>query len=48
MKEYAEDYFDFDGNSGKFSKRVQNAAPEEKLLVKAISPFTTVFSKDLH
>ena len=46
MKQSADDNFKFDENSRKFSKRVENTVGKGEIL-RAISPFPTVFSKGL-
>ena len=43
LKEFADNNSKFDGNGGKFPKRVDNTA-----CLRAISPFPTVFSEDLY
>ena len=49
LKEFADDNFRFDKNGRKFSKRVENTVRKRnKCSLRAISPFPTVFSKDLY
>ena len=43
LKEFADDNFEFDENGRKFSEQVENADGKGE-----ISPFPTVFSKELH
>ena len=45
LKEFADDNFKFDENSRKFSKRVETSGKRRNCLLRAISPFPTVFSK---
>ena len=45
LKEFADDNFKMDENGRKFSKRVENTVGKGEI---AISPFPTVFSKDLY
>ena len=47
LKEFEDDKFEFDENGKKSSKRVENAVGEREIACKAMSPFPTVFSKDL-
>ena len=47
LKEFADDNFKFDENVRKVSKRVENTVGKGKI-AQAISPFPTVFSKDLY
>ena len=47
LKEFADDNFKFEENGRKFSKRVENTGKKRNCLLQAISPFPTVFSKDL-
>ena len=48
-KEFAEDNFKVDENGRKFSKRVENTVGNREIAqLHAISPFPTVFSKDLY
>ena len=44
LKQSAEDNFEFDENTRKFSKQVENTVGKGEI---AISPFPTVFSKGL-
>ena len=49
LKEFADDNFKFDGNGRKFSKTGRkNCVKRRNCLSRAISPFSTVFSKDLY
>ena len=49
LKESADDIFRYDENSRKFSKRVENTVGKRRnCSLRAISPFPTVFSKDLY
>ena len=48
LKEFADDNFKFDENNTKFSKWVENSGKRGNGLLQAISPFPTVFSKDLN
>ena len=49
MKEFADDNFEFDENGGTFFKRIENTVGKRiKCLFRTISPFPTVFSKDLY
>ena len=49
LKEFAHGNCKFDENGRKLSTRVENTVGEkEKLLVTRISPFPTLFSKDLY
>ena len=49
VKEFADNNFKFDENSSKFSKQVENTGGKRRnSLLLAISPFPTMFSKDLH
>ena len=45
LKEFADDTYEFDENGSKFSKRAENTVGKGEF---AISPFPTVFSKDLY
>ena len=47
LREFADDNFKFDKNGGKFSERVENTVGKGEI-ARAISPFPTVFSKDLY
>ena len=48
LKDFADDNFKLDKNGEKLSKRVENAVGKRRnCLLPAISPFPTVFSKDL-
>ena len=47
-EEFADDNFEFDENSEKFSKSLENTGKRRNCLLRSISPFSTVFSKDLH
>ena len=48
LKEFADDNFKLDENGGKFSKLVEKHWEKENCLLRAISPFPTVFSNDLY
>ena len=49
LKEVADDNFKFDGNSRKFSKWVEkHGGKRRNCSLRSISPFPTVFSKDLY
>ena len=48
MKEFADDNFRFDDNGGKLYKTVENCGKRRDCSLRAISPFPTVFSKDLY
>ena len=49
LKELADDIFKFDENGRKFSKkRRRHCWKRRNCSLRAISPFPTVFSKDLH
>ena len=48
VKEFADNSFKFDENSGKFPWRVENTGGKGEIAHWAISPFPTVFSKDLY
>ena len=49
LKEFADDHFQFDGNGGKFFKWVENTQGKDEIAqAQAISPFPTVFSKDVY
>ena len=49
LKEFAYDNFGFDENERKFSERVENTVGKRRnCSLRAISPFPTVFSKDLY
>ena len=49
LKEFADDNFKFDENGGKFCKGVENTVENRRnRSLRAISPFPTVFSKDLY
>ena len=49
LKEFADDNFKFDEYDRKFSERVGNTlGKEKKCWLGTISPFSTVFSKDLY
>ena len=47
LKEFADDYVKFDENGGKISKGVQNTGKRRNCSLPAISPFSTVFSKEM-
>ena len=47
LKEFADDNFKFDENGRKLSKWVENTVGKGKIALRAISPFTIVFSKGL-
>ena len=48
LKEFADDKFKFDENGIKFSEWIENTVGKgENCSLRAISPFPTVFSKDL-
>ena len=46
LKEFADDNFEIDENSRKFSKKVENTGKRRNCTLRAISPFPTPFSKD--
>ena len=49
FKDLADHNFQFDENSQKLSKKVENTVGgQEKLLIMSYSPFPMVFSKDLY
>ena len=49
LKEFAKDIFKFDENGRKFSKHVENIMGKgENSSLRTISPFLTLFSKDLY
>ena len=49
LKEFAYDNFGFDGNGGEFFSRVENNVGDREIAhYGAITPFPTVFSKDLY
>ena len=49
LKQYADDTFEFDENGRKFSKQVEYTVGKRRnCSLRAISPFSTVFSKDLY
>ena len=49
LKDFAEDSFKFDDNGRKFSEKGRKHCGERRnCLLRAISPFPTVFSKDLY
>ena len=48
LKGFADDNFKFNENCSKFSKRVENTVGKGKCSLRAISPFPTVFLKDLY
>ena len=48
LKEFADDNLKFDGRGRKFSKRVENTVGKGNCSLRAISPFPTVFSKDVY
>ena len=49
LKELADDNFEFDENGRTFSKRVKkHGGKRRNCSLRAISPFPTVFSKDLY
>ena len=49
MKDFANDHFKFDENTGKLSERVENTVGKGEIAhLRAISPFPTVFSKSLY
>ena len=48
LRESADDNFKFDENGREFSKRVENTVRKAEIARRAISPFPTVFSKDLY
>ena len=48
LKEFAEDNFEFNENGRKFSKRLENTGKRRNCSLRAISPFSTVLSKDLY
>ena len=45
MKEFADDNFKFDENGRKLSKWVEKTAGKGEILLRAISPFPTVFKR---
>ena len=47
LKGFADDNFKFDENGSKLSRRVENTGKRRNGLLRAISPFPTVFSKGL-
>ena len=48
LKAFADDNFRFDENGSKVSGGLKTLWEKEKLLITAISPFPTVFSKDFY
>ena len=48
QKEFADDNLIFDENGNKFLKRVENTGNRRNYSLRAISPFPTVFLKDLY
>ena len=49
LKDFADDNFRFDENCRKFSKRIENTLGKGEIACdEQISPFPTVFSKDLY
>ena len=48
LKEFADDNFKFDTSDKKFSKKLENTGKRRNCSLRAIFPFSTVFSKDLH
>ena len=48
LKEFADNNFKFVENDRKFSKRIENTGKRRNCSLRAISPFPTVFSKDLY
>ena len=49
LKEFADDNFKFDEDDRKFSKQItKHCGKRRNCLLQAISPFPTVFSKDLY
>ena len=48
LKELADNNFKFDENGRKLSKRVGNTEKRIKCLLRAISPFLKVFSKEFY
>ena len=48
LKDLADVNFKFDENGRNFSKRVENTVGKGEISSQAISPFPTVFSKDLY
>ena len=46
--EFADENFRFDGNGGKFCKRVEDSGKRKICWLRVISPFPTVSLKDLH
>ena len=48
LKKLADDNLKFNGNGRKFSTPVENTEKRSNCLLYAISPFPTVFLKDLH
>ena len=47
-EESADNNYEFDENGRKFSRGVENTVGKGKMLIRAISPFTVVFSTDLY
>ena len=48
LTDYAKDTFNFDENDRNFSKPVQNSGKKRNCLLRAVSPFPIVFSKDFN
>ena len=49
LKEVADNNFEYDKNAGKFTKKGRkHCGKRRNCSLRAISPFPTVFSKDLH
>ena len=48
LRQSADDNFEFDEKSRKFSKRVENTGKRRNCSLRAISPFSAVFSKDMY
>ena len=48
LKEFADNNIRFDENGGKFYKRVENTGQRMNYSLRVISPFPTVFTKDLY
>ena len=49
LKEFADDNFKFNGNGRQFFKQVENAEGKRRnCSLRAISPFPSVFSKDMY
>ena len=48
LKEFADNKLKFDENGRKFSKWLENTEKRRNSLLRAISPFPTVFSKALY